>query len=143
MYHSVELFRCQIQTATISTVSYTPSLMTFNNDQVKNALYIQIHILKQAHYQWFGTQIISLQFKTIKYHVTYHKFCSATTFYQPAFVQLHSCKVLFLSTKSCMLALRKSSKLCLFHYNLYSGMFWGFFVGFFFPTPDACNVMQP
>ena len=65
--------------------------MTFNNNQVRNALYIQIHMLvqmyvKQAHYQCFGTQIINLQFKTINYNVTYHKFFSATTFYYPAFV---------------------------------------------------------
>lgn len=60
--------------------------MTFNNDQVRNALHIQIHMLVQmyvnlTYYQWFGTQIINLKLKIIKYNVTYHKFFSATTFY--------------------------------------------------------------
>lgn len=41
---------------------------------------VQMYV-KQAHYQRFGTQIINLQFKIIKYNVTHHKFFSATFYY--------------------------------------------------------------
>lgn len=51
----------------------------------KIRMLVQMYV-KQARYQRLGTQTINLQFKTIKYNVTYHKFFSAIIFYYPALV---------------------------------------------------------